>query len=511
MLAALVAAVPAAAGLPPTTTDATTTTLATTTAPAATTGETATAAATTTSEATTTAPAATTVPAVATAPRRYVATRATRLGAACTSTGAAAILAPGSAPLAVGTAPARLGAARYGRAVRFEAARARGASCRPGTVSIRSLSLFGGAVTARSVVARRGRGTVGGLRVSGRAVALRPGKALAVGSWGLLESGVDLGGRLAAPLALRLLRPRADLPAGTVVLVGFAGSAKRQAAHRKRRRHARQPLKVTPRLGETGYAFPVAGGASYVDTYGANRRDVSDGWHHGDDLFAPLGTPVVAVANGTLGLRGWEKLGGWRLWLTDAKGNQYYYAHLAGYSPQALRNRHVRAGEVLGFVGRTGDAFTTPPHLHFEIHPVSLLKLDYDGAVDPTSYLRKWRIVRVRHAPRPALPRRVPPGLPALEAHVVWRELLAARGLDRPARPETPRVLTARHAFPESDGSPPPATAAPLVRASATRVPVPAPLGRAPLALALGLGLALAAASTASTAFLRRRARRRAE
>jgi hypothetical protein len=54
------------------------------------------------------------------------------------------------------------------------------------------------------------------------------------------------------------------------------------------------------------YVFPVDGGASYVDTYGAGRSDIYDGWHHGDDLFAPLGTPVVAVARGTLSLVGWN-------------------------------------------------------------------------------------------------------------------------------------------------------------------------------------------------------------
>ena len=145
------------------------------------------------------------------------------------------------------------------------------------------------------------------------------------------------------------------------------------------------------------YVFPVDGGASYVDTYGANRSDIYDGWHHGDDLFAPLGTPVVAVARGTLSLVGWNELGGWRLWLTDKKGNSFYYAHLAGYARWILTHHHVRAGQVVGFLGRTGDAFTTTPHLHFEIHPhqPAFVKLGYDGAVDPTTYLRKWQIENV--------------------------------------------------------------------------------------------------------------------
>ena len=189
---------------------------------------------------------------------------------------------------------------------------------------------------------------------------------------------------------------------------------------------------MTPPLGfePSHYAFPIDGGASYVDTYGANRSDVSGGWHHGDDLFAPLGTPVVAVANGKLSLVGWNQVGGWRLWLTDGYGNSFYYAHLAGYSRWILHHPNVRAGQVVGFLGRTGDAFTTTPHVHFEIHPHQLIKLGYDGAVNPTAYLHKWRVVHVpaKEMPRPAK-LKAPVGTPAEEASVVWRQLLVARHL----------------------------------------------------------------------------------
>jgi murein DD-endopeptidase MepM/ murein hydrolase activator NlpD len=70
------------------------------------------------------------------------------------------------------------------------------------------------------------------------------------------------------------------------------------------------------------------------------------------------------------------------------KGNEYYYAHLSAYSPLAVNGTRVKAGDVLGFVGNTGDAITTPPHLHFETHPASLLPLGYDGsAVDGYRWL----------------------------------------------------------------------------------------------------------------------------
>src|SRR5581483_11914632 len=84
--------------------------------------------------------------------------------------------------------------------------------------------------------------------------------------------------------------------------------------------------------------------------------------------------------------------------------------------------------QVIGFVGNTGDAFTTLPHLHFEVHPRSLLRLRYDGAVDPTRYLESWtrvRSVKVGFRPvHPPLPRA---SLPRLEALTNFRELLRVR------------------------------------------------------------------------------------
>ena len=155
------------------------------------------------------------------------------------------------------------------------------------------------------------------------------------------------------------------------------------------------PLRAEPALGAARRDFPLpARYASVFDTFGAPRAGVS--WHHGDDLFAPRGTPVLAVAGGVVFSVGWQRLGGRRLWLIDEAGNQYYYAHLERYSPLAVDGRRVEAGEILGYVGTTGDAEGTPSHLHFEIHPASLLHLGYDGAVDPTSYLRAWAKVDPR-------------------------------------------------------------------------------------------------------------------
>jgi murein DD-endopeptidase MepM/ murein hydrolase activator NlpD len=392
----------------------------------------------------------------------YAQLPASRLTRSCVGAGAAVLVEPGGRPLAFGTPASDLGPSAYpvdNPLIAIDSSAASGSTCKTATVTLESVSLLGGAVTATSVEATHGRGTVTGLQVGGASVAATGGQTVQVGSWGRLTLGARVG-RLSGPLVLRLLRTHDSLPAGTTLVVAFAAARLRVAKPAQRssgtskqatqttttgtvtqqtktkkhrhRKHVPQPLKRTPPLGfkPSHYVFPVAGGASYIDTYGANRSDIYDGWHHGDDLFAPLGTPVVAVAEGTLSLVGWNRLGGWRLWLTDGDGNSFYYAHLAAYSRRILRHPDVRAGQVVGFLGRTGDAFTTTPHLHFEIHPQQYLELGYDGAVDPTAYLKKWRIVRVPPAemPNPAK-LKAPVGTPAQEAATVWHELLVARHL----------------------------------------------------------------------------------
>jgi murein DD-endopeptidase MepM/ murein hydrolase activator NlpD len=441
---------------------------------------------TTTTDTTPTTTAATTTTAAPT----YAPLAPAYLPASCVGAGAAAIAEPGSRPLVLGTPASGRGPSAYpttSPVVAFESSAASGSTCKTSHVALGSVSLFGGFLTASSVEATHGRGTVSGLTIDGSPVTVGAGQSALLGYWGQLTLGKTVG-RVTAPLVVLLLKRHWNLPAGTTISVGFAATAlpvhtattqrsaesaqrssttpvatpqkqSRPAHAAKKHRHKKlppQPLTARPSLGyKPGhYVFPVNGGASYVDTYGGVRNDIYDGWHHGDDLFASLGTPVVAVANGTLSLVGWNELGGWRLWLTDGEGNSFYYAHLAGYSRWILDHPHVKAGQVVGFLGRTGDAFTTDPHLHFEIHPHLYLKLGYDGAVDPTTYLQKWHVewVPKNEMPQPAK-LKAPVGAPAEEAALVWHELLVARHL-LPARgvagsteavprgfPNTPSVL----------------------------------------------------------------------
>ena len=463
---------------------------------------------------------------------------------ACVGAGAVAIQEPGQT-LALGAPASALGPSGYhgtNAVVAFDSSSASGTTCRSESVTLDGVSLFGGAVTATSIQATNGKGTVTGLAVDGTPVSSN-GQAVAIGDWGLLQLG-GLAGRLSSPLALQLLKTHASLPAGTTLFLAFAASRQpavvkkqkattttaktttqptqttttRHAAHRagkrhhakKSRNHVAQPLKWTPRLGLSSkdYVFPVDTGASYIDTYGANRNDIYDGWHHGDDLFAPLGTPVVAVASGKLSLVGWNSLGGWRLWITDAKGNSFYYAHLSGYARWILHAHHVRAGQVVGFLGRTGDAFTTTPHLHFEIHPHQLLRLGYDGAVDPTTYLHAWRVEKLRANAIPQAARlRAPSGAPTQEAAIVWAELLRARHLMGNGLPAVAFSGTLRRELPSSQETTP-ADEPRRIAAIRTAAQVdPAAAVRQPWAMVV-LGLTLAVSLLGTVIGVRRRTSR---
>jgi murein DD-endopeptidase MepM/ murein hydrolase activator NlpD len=299
------------------------------------------------------------------------------------------------------------------------------------SAEVNSLNVFGGEITASSVVAQAhasaragaAKGDISGSGVSGL-VALGQSVSsgtVALADWGSLTavsggaSGSAATGYRGSVTALeiRLTAEHGGLPAGTTILVGYAEVAAQAAPAAPARPKpkgqqdksakanapepapgfppVRQPPDVTPKLTAGGYVFPVYGPSSFVDTFGAARGDISSGWHHGDDIFAPLGAPILAVASGTVFSVGWNEVGGNRLWLRDGQGNLFYYAHFSAFTPLAVNGNKVNAGDVLGFVGNTGDAQGTPPHLHFEIHPVALLGLGYDGAVNPTSYLLAWQ------------------------------------------------------------------------------------------------------------------------
>ena len=133
-----------------------------------------------------------------------------------------------------------------------------------------------------------------------------------------------------------------------------------------------------------GFVFPVGGPHSFSDTFGAPRMfgTAYAHLHQGTDIFAAHGTPLLACERGVLIKIGTDTLGGTKLWLVGASGTRYYYAHLSGFAPDVVENKVVGAGDVVGYVGNTGNAATTPAHLHFEVHP------NGGAAVNPYPLLR---------------------------------------------------------------------------------------------------------------------------
>jgi murein DD-endopeptidase MepM/ murein hydrolase activator NlpD len=112
-------------------------------------------------------------------------------------------------------------------------------------------------------------------------------------------------------------------------------------------------------------AFPVAGQSKIRDLWGASRGG-GIRRHKGIDIHARKGTPVVAICDGVIVERDNTLIGGKTLWLRSAThGWKAYYAHL---DKQLVKEgQRVRKGQVIGTIGNTGNARSTPPHLHFGI------------------------------------------------------------------------------------------------------------------------------------------------
>lgn len=118
-----------------------------------------------------------------------------------------------------------------------------------------------------------------------------------------------------------------------------------------------------------------------ADTFGAPRG--TDRTHAGVDIFAARGTPVRSATPGIISNIRESGLGGRQVWVHGPAGERYYYAHLEGWRDGLATGEVVETGTVLGYVGDSGNANGTPPHLHWGIYGAH-------GAYDPLPLLRAW-------------------------------------------------------------------------------------------------------------------------
>lgn len=132
------------------------------------------------------------------------------------------------------------------------------------------------------------------------------------------------------------------------------------------------------------YTFPVVGTTWFEDSFGADREG-GKRRHEGTDLFGKEGTPIVSICGGRVEQLGWNRLGGERVGVRGDDGNYYYYAHLQNISSTLVKGKRIEAGETVGSMGHTGDALTTPDHLHFGI------ELSNGQWINPYPFLAVWQ------------------------------------------------------------------------------------------------------------------------
>jgi murein DD-endopeptidase MepM/ murein hydrolase activator NlpD len=164
--------------------------------------------------------------------------------------------------------------------------------------------------------------------------------------------------------------------------------------------------------------FPVAGYATFVDDWWYPRFFPTFHLHEGTDIFAPFGTPVRAPSDGVLRQTN-GAVGGLASYVTAADGTYYYMAHLSSYPEGQVTGQKVKLGDVVGYVGDSGDAKGGPTHVHFEVHPAPTRTVTVGRgknrtsrvetiavrpgsvlpATDPKPYLDQWIVDALANVP----------------------------------------------------------------------------------------------------------------
>ena len=168
--------------------------------------------------------------------------------------------------------------------------------------------------------------------------------------------------------------------AGSVVLTGSMSS---QSLIDILTPLSRYGVTLQDALYQSAGPFPVAGLASWSDDWGACRGAGCERSHEGLDIFAAEGTPLVATADGVVTQKYVGDLPGISLEIQDAQGIQYFYAHLSAWAEPIQVGDTVHVGQVIGYIGNTGNAITTPHHVHLEIQPGGI-------PVPPKPFVDRW-------------------------------------------------------------------------------------------------------------------------
>ena len=145
------------------------------------------------------------------------------------------------------------------------------------------------------------------------------------------------------------------------------------------------PSSESPPLGASGLLIPVQGKtrADLVDTFTDARSQGR--LHDAIDIMAQAGTPVLAVADGQVEKLFTSERGGLTLYQFEPSGRYaYYYAHLERYAPGLAEKQSIKRGQVIGYVGSTGNASSSAPHLHFAIFVLGAERHWWEGtAINP--------------------------------------------------------------------------------------------------------------------------------
>jgi hypothetical protein len=229
-----------------------------------------------------------------------------------------------------------------------------------------------------------------GMNVSGSQTAMWVGNSLAFQD----------GERLYAPFAPYIRNGKTMVPAWWLA-ARFRLSVSFDGTTLSVTRKGAQTVQGGDPLMNPNYYFPYGKGAPYEpyhNTWGDGRYYEGRNFaHEGTDILAPTGTPIYAVASGTIVRYGWNTLGGYRLnvELDGHPGWRFYYAHMDRYANGLYLGAHVKAGQLLGYTGSTGEGPERTqgkfvPHLHFGIYRP-------DGqAINAYPYLKFWESHKVQ-------------------------------------------------------------------------------------------------------------------